>query len=93
MRTPRTKKLIRDIAVNESLDIKQVDEIVNSFFRFTKTQIEKGDKRTISFPEIRLYKFGVFKLKVGKRLAYEKFIRDQQRSANDESRSSDDKGV
>ncbi len=104
MRSRRTRQLIRKIAADESLTIKQVDEIVSSFFWFTSDRMSKGDRDNLNFDHIRLFKFGVFRVKAGrlnreKRIRkrfnekYEKLNRDSKRSSNNQSGSLDDKGV
>lgn len=97
MRTKPTRDLIRKIAKDENLTIKQVDEIVNSFFRFTAKKMGEGDRKNLEYSTIRLFKFGVFKVKEGRK----KFLRSKdeklnlyrERSVTDNTRSSGDKGV
>lgn len=100
MRSERTKALIRKIATDESLDIKQVDQIVNSFFRFTAKSMADGDRENLIFNHIRLFKFGVFRVKEAKRQEFkenlkkhEESVRNTKRSANGLSGSTDDQGV
>ena len=97
MRSRRTRDLIRKIAKDENLTIKQVDEIVNSFFRFTAKKMGEGDRKNLEYSTIRLFKFGVFKVKEGRK----KFLRSKdeklnsyrERSIANNTRSSGDKGV
>lgn len=97
MRSRRTKQLIRKIAEQENLTIKQVEDIVFSFFRFTSKRMSEGDITTRTYESIRLFKFGVFKVKEGRRKYLlrkdEKSIRDQERKIGNISGSIDDKGV
>ena len=104
MRSRRTRQLIREIAQKEGLTIKQVDEIVFSFFRFTSKAMGEGDRQNLEFDQIRLLKFGVFKVKPGRRNRElrirkrfneknEKLNSSRKRSATDQSRGTDDKGV
>lgn len=97
MKSRRTRDFIRKIAEDENLTIKQVEEIVYSFFKFTSNQMEKGGKYTGTYNPIRLFKFGIFSAKQGRinRLnrRYERFIRDQNRSSDNLSGSVDDQGV
>jgi len=66
MRSRRTRDLIRKIAEQENLTVKQVEDIVYSFFRFTSTRIKEGDKYTRTYKPIRLFKFGLFSVKQGR---------------------------
>ena len=97
MKSRRTRDLIRKIAEDENLTIKQVEEITNSFFKFTSNQMEEGGKYTGTYNPIRLFKFGIFNAKQGRinRLnrRYERFIRDQNRSFDNLSGSVDDQRV
>ena len=97
MRSRRTAVLIRKIAEQEGLTIKQVEEIVFSFFRFTSKRMSEGDKYSRTYESVRLFKFGVFKVKEGRRKYLlrrdEKLNRDQDRTHDHCSGSLDDKGV
>lgn len=96
MRSKRTKGIIRKIAEKENLTIKQVEEIVFSFFWFTSKTMKEGDRKNLEFAEIRIFKFGVFKVREGKKKYLsrnEKFIRNKARGAEHQSGSLDDKGV
>lgn len=97
MRSKRTRALIRKIAEEEGLTIKQVDDIVNSFFRFTVKQMSQGDRKNLEYSSIRLFKFGVFKVKEGRkqylRRKDEKPFRSTTRRSANQSGSLDDKGV
>lgn len=97
MRSSRSRAIIKKIAEQEGLTIKQVEEIVNSPFRFTSKRMKEGDKATYTFKDTRLFKFGTFKVKPGRknqlRRRDEKLNNYQRRSANDKSGSTDVKGV
>lgn len=97
MRSKRTNVIIRKIAEQEGLTIKQIEEIVFSFFWFTSKRITEGDKYTRTYHTVRLFKFGVFKVKEGKRKKLiqrdEKFNRNKKRKSDNISGGSDDKGV
>ena len=82
MRSSRTRNLIRKIAQDEDLTIKQVEEIVYSFFRFTSKSMGEGDRKNLVFDQIRLFKFGVFRVKPG-RLNREKRIRKRFNEKNE----------
>jgi nucleoid DNA-binding protein len=66
MRSRQTRELIRKIAEDEDLTVKQVEEIVYSFFRFTSKKMKEGDKYTRTYESIRLFKFGIFSVKRGR---------------------------
>ena len=66
MRSVRSRAIIKKIAEKENLTIKQVEEIVSSFFRFTHKRMKEGDKYTRSYNSVRLFKFGIFKVKQGR---------------------------
>jgi nucleoid DNA-binding protein len=93
MKSKRSKARIRQIAEQENLTLRQVEEIVNSPFKFVAKMMPKGDKYSIDFPQIRIFKFGVFHLKPGRKIKYEEFNRNKQRIADNLSGSSGDQGV
>jgi nucleoid DNA-binding protein len=66
MRSAKSRAIIRKIAEKENLTVKQVEEIVSSFFWFTSERMKKGDKYTRSYESVRLFKFGIFKVKQGR---------------------------
>ena len=97
MRSSHTKAIIRKIAEKENLTIKQVEEIVYSFFHFTSKRMKESDKMTYDYKATRLFKFGTFRVKQGrinhkKRLG-EKSIRNKKRASDNISGSVDDQGV
>lgn len=97
MKSSFTRELIRKIAENEGLTIKQVEQIVNAPFRLTKKLMSEGNRKDLIFATIRVFKFGVFKVKEGKKIyirqGYEKFNRSPARKIRGRSRSNNDKGV
>ncbi len=97
MRSSRSRVIIKKIAETEGLSIKQVEEIVYSFFRFTSKQMKEGDKYTRSYKPIRLFKFGIFKVKQGRinqlRRRDEKLNHNRQRVDDNQSGSDDNQGV
>ena len=97
MKSRRTIALIRKIAEEENLTVKQVEEIVYSFFRFTSTKMKEGLWKDYNFPTIRLFKFGLFKVKDGRRRYIknrdEKLNEYRKRSSDNLSGSVDDQGV
>lgn len=97
MRSLRTRALIRKIAEDENLTIKQVEEIVFSFFHFTSNKMKEGDKYTRTYEPIRLFKFGIFKVKQGRinqlKRRDEKLDRNKKRTTNNLTRSSNNQRV
>lgn len=97
MKSKRTRDTIRGIAEKENLSIKQVDEITASFFRFTAQQMSKGDRKNLIFDTIRLFKFGVFRVKEGRKRYLkpenEKPNKYRKRSPDNISGSVNDQGV
>ena len=59
--------------------------------------MKEGDKYTRTYAPVRLFKFGVFKVKQGRinqlKRRDEKLNRNRERSPNNQSRSTDDQGV
>jgi len=97
MNSRRSRNIIREIAEKEDLSVKQVNEITGSFFSFTAQQMSKGDRKSLIFDTIRLFKFGVFRVKEGRKRYLkpedEKSNKYRNRSANDLSGSVDDQRV
>lgn len=97
MKSIRSRAIIRKVAEKEGLTIKQVEEIVYSFFHFTSKRMKEGDKYTRTYEFIRLFKFGVFRVKQGRvnrlKRRDEKLIRNKEWSPDHISGSVDDKGV
>lgn len=99
MRSKKTRDLIRKIAEDENLTIRQIEDIVNSPFRFTSKLMSKGNRKTMEFPIIRLFKFGTFRPRKGylkavdrmnKLRGHEKSNRNYKRSIDNQSGSVDD---
>jgi nucleoid DNA-binding protein len=97
VRSPKSRAIIRRIAEKEGLTIKQVEEIVYSFFHFTSKRMKESDKMTYDYKATRLFKFGTFRVKQGrinhKKRLREKSIRNNQRTSDNLSGSIDDQGV
>jgi len=72
MRTKRTKGYIEETANEHGVGSNQVKEITDSMFEFVAEVMSEGDRKRLDFPEIRLMKWGVFKVKEGKRKQFEK---------------------
>ena len=67
MKSKRSKAKIRQIAEQEGLTVKQVEDIVNAPFRFTAKIMASGDKEKVEFSNIRIFKFGLFIVKEGRK--------------------------
>ena len=104
MRSNRTKEIIRKIAEDENLTIKQVEEITISFFRYVVEQIGKESRWTLNFKDVRIFKFALFRVTPSKRKRTEdmnqnlikkreKLNRNQSRGPNYLPRSTDNQGV
>ncbi len=97
MRSSRTRGIVKRIAEKEGLSVKQVEDIVYSFFRYTSKRMKEGNKVTHEFKTIRLFKFGMFKVKPGRikhlKIIHEKSNNRNKRAADNLSGSIDNKGV
>ena len=88
MRSARTKAIIKKIAGDEGLTIKQIEEIVYSFFRFTSKRMKEGNKETYDFKSIRLFKFGIFRVKEGRKFFLKrKYANRNKNTRNDNAGS------
>lgn len=67
MRTKRTRTHIEKVAKEYGITYDQAEEIVESFFRFTAEAMKEGNRKTMDFADIRLLKFGVFRVKEGRK--------------------------
>ena len=72
MRTRRTRKHIDDIANKHKLTVDQTQEIIDTFFRFTADVMKEGNKKTMEFDQVRILKWGVFKVKEGRKRFFER---------------------
>ena len=83
MRTRKNKLRIAEIAKQHNITYDQAEEIIESVFRFTADTMKEGNKQTLDFSHVRIIKWGVFKVKPGrreflKRLRDEKSTRDSK---------------
>jgi nucleoid DNA-binding protein len=81
MRTKRTKEYIEATAHEHGVRPNQVKEIADSMFEFVAEIMAEGDRQGLNFAEIRLMKWGVFKVKEGRRKHFEK-INKGNKAAN-----------
>jgi hypothetical protein len=81
MRTKRTKGYMDEVAKIHGVRTSQVNDVAESMFRFVATVISEGDKKLLQFGEIRLFKWGVFKVKEGRRKFFKK-LNDEKSARN-----------
>ena len=82
MRTKRTRGYIQEVAKNHGVSDAQVERIVESFFRFTAEVMKEGNVQTMDFSDVRIMKWGVFRVKEGRK----KFFRElNEKKKNEES--------
>ena len=72
MRTKRTRQYLEDIAKKENLRLNETQEITESFFKFVTQVMNEGNRKTMEFSSIRIFKWGVFKVKEGRKKHYER---------------------
>ena len=72
MRSKRTKKHHDTIAKKEGLRLGEVQEITESFFRFTAQVMSEGNRKLMDFSDVRIMKLGIFKVKEGRRKHFER---------------------
>ena len=77
MRTKRTKKYMDETATEHGVRPSEVKEVADSMFDFVAEVMSEGDRERLDFPEIRLMKWGVFKVKPGRRKHFKK-INDEK---------------
>jgi len=78
MRTKRTREYIDETATEHGIRSTQVKEITDSMFEFVADIMSDGDRLNLNFPEIRLMKWGVFKVREGRRKHFER-INDEKK--------------
>jgi nucleoid DNA-binding protein len=67
MRTKRTKGYIQEVAKKYNVSENDVEKVVESFFRFTTEVMKEGNPKTMDFADIRIMKWGVFRVKEGRK--------------------------
>jgi len=70
-----------ETAVEFGLRSTQVKEIAESMFRFTADVMSEGNKQLLDFHEIRLMKWGLFKVREGRRKHFQR-LRDEKSAIN-----------
>jgi nucleoid DNA-binding protein len=80
LRTKRTKAFLDEIAKEEGLRAGQVQEVTESFFRFVAQVMSEGNRTLMDFSNIRVMKWGVFKVKEGRRKYFEKINKRNKRA-------------
>lgn len=71
---------MREVAKENDVHLSQVNEVAESMFRFVATVMAEGDQKLLQFGEVRLFKWGVFKVKEGRRKFFERL--KNEKSAN-----------
>lgn len=77
MRSQKVKKLLKKIAEKEGITFEQMKEIAEAPFRFTAKKIAEGDKKTLTFFNVRIMKFGIFAVKQGRREFFKKIMNEK----------------
>jgi len=88
MRTKRTKGYIVETSKETGVSPPQVQEVAESMFRFTAEVMSKGNKQLLDFDEVRLMKWGVFKVRPGRKKHFER-LRDEKSNNTRKQRSKD----
>jgi hypothetical protein len=60
----------------------QVKDVADSMFEFVAEVMAEGDRKGLNFAEMRLMKWGVFKVKEGRRKYFER-LRDERNKRTD----------
>lgn len=82
MRTKRTRGYIQEVARDHNVSDTQVEKVVESFFRFTAEVMKEGNPQTMDFSDIRIMKWGVFRVKEGRKKFFRKL---NEKNKNEES--------
>ena len=61
-----------EVAIEHGVRPSQVKEVADSMFDFVAEVMSEGDRERLDFPEIRLMKWGVFKVKPGRKKHFKK---------------------
>lgn len=83
MRTRRTKEYIEKTANKHGVKPSQVKEVADSMFEFVADVMADGDRDSLNFPEIRLMRWGVFKVKEGRRKHFNKINNERSNNARE----------
>jgi len=67
-------------AQEHGVKLSQVKEVADSMFDFVAEVMSEGDRERLDFPEIRLMKWGVFKVKPGRRKHFKKINDEKENS-------------
>jgi len=63
---------MEETATEHGVRPSQVKDVADSMFEFVAEIMSEGDRKGLNFAEIRLMKWGVFKVKEGRRKHFEK---------------------
>jgi hypothetical protein len=79
---------MEETAKETGVTVPQVKEVGDSMFRFVAQIMSEGDRETLQFGEIRLMRWGIFKVKEGRKKHFEK-INNEKSNSDRKQRSSD----
>ena len=82
MRTKKTKQYLEGIAKEEGLRLSETQEITESFFKFVTQVMGEGNRKTMEFSSIRVFKWGIFKVKEGRKKRFEKINKRRSNESN-----------
>jgi hypothetical protein len=82
MRTKRTKEYIEQTAEEHGLRPSQVKDIAESMFRFSADVISEGNRKLLDFSEVRIMKWGVLRVKEGRRKYLERLNNEKSNTVS-----------
>jgi len=82
MRSKRTRTHLENLARKYELRLSQVEEIVESPFKFFVKIAGEGDKENLKFGSVRIIKWGLFSVKEGRKEYFKKIADDRKTSDN-----------
>ncbi|KKK51453.1 hypothetical protein LCGC14_3114820 [marine sediment metagenome] len=74
---------MEETASEHGVTLSQVKDIANSMFEFVAEIMSEGDRKGLNFAEIRLMRWGVFKVKEGRRRHFKR-LQDERNKGTDE---------
>jgi preprotein translocase subunit SecB len=73
---------MEETATEHGVRSSQVKDVADSMFEFVVEVMVDGDRKGLNFAEIRLMKWGVFKVKEGRKRHFER-LRDERNKRTD----------
>lgn len=67
MQTKRTKDIIKALAYEFNMSEKEIYDIVKAPFDLLVSVIRSGDRKTVTFPSVRMISFGTFYMSEGRK--------------------------